>query len=170
MQGFVSELIDTSQLEQCGLVSYSNRSFRCDRSFTTSDIEAPLSTSYRPISNAMARLSSYPVAGRTNISAGIDNGITVLTSVRSRPYAFRTMVLMTDGRHNKGPEPIISARRAALQKIIIHTVTFSSEEDFTRMRAVADATGGQHYHAPTAAELERIFRVIAATLPVLLTE
>lgn len=170
VQGFVSELMDTSQLEQCGLVSYSNKGFQCDRSFTTSDIDASLSTNYQPIGDALARLSSYPVAGRTNISAGIDNGITVLTSSRSRPFAFRTMVLMTDGRHNTGPEPIISARRAALEKIVIHTVTFSSEADFARMRAVADATGGQHYHAPTAAELERIFREIAATLPVLLTE
>ena len=130
----------------------------------------PLSVNYQPIRDEMVRRSSHPVSGWTNIGAGIDNGISVLTSALSRPFAFRTMVLMTDGRHNRGPEPIISARRAALENIVIHTVTFSSEADFARMRAVADATGGQHYHAPTAAELERIFREIAATLPVLLTE
>jgi Mg-chelatase subunit ChlD len=170
VEGFVSELENTSQQEQCGLVSYSSAGVACGISFTTSDINAPLSDNYQPIRDQMAQLSSNPVSGSTNISAGIDNGITVLTSARSRPYAFRTMVVMTDGRHNTGPEPVISAGRAALEKIVIHTVTFSSEADFVRMRAVADATGGQHFHAPTAAELERIFREIAATLPVLLTE
>jgi len=49
-------------------------------------------------------------------------------------------------------------------------VTFSDEADFPRMRAVAAATGGEHFHAPDAAALERIFRQIAATLPVLLTD
>ena len=170
VEGFVSELVNTSQQEQCGLVSYSSKGTQCEISFTTSDIDAPLSFNYQPIRDEMAQLSSNPVSGRTNIGAGIDNGISVLTSARSRSFAFRTMVLMTDGRHNTGPEPIISARRAALEKIVIHTVTFSSEADFARMRAVADATGGQHFHAPTAADLERIFREIAATLPVLLTE
>ena len=80
------------------------------------------------------------------------------------------MVLMTDGRHNTGPEPVLSARRAATENIVIHTVTFSSEADFTRMRDVANETGGQHFHAPDAAALEQIFREIASTLPVLLTE
>ena len=65
---------------------------------------------------------------------------------------------------------MISARRAATENVVIHTVTFSSEADFTRMRQVADETGGQHFHAPDAAALERIFREIVSTLPVLLTD
>ena len=77
---------------------------------------------------------------------------------------------MTDGRHNIGPEPVLSARRAERENITIHTVTFSDEADFPRMRDVARETGGQHFHAPDAAALERIFREIAATLPVMLTE
>jgi hypothetical protein len=38
------------------------------------------------------------------------------------------------------------------------------------MRDVADATGGQHFHAPDADALEQIFREIASTLPVMITE
>jgi len=79
------------------------------------------------------------------------------------------MVLMTDGRKNRGIEPVISARRAAELDITIHTVTFSDEADFPRMQAVAAESGGEHFHAPDAAALERIFRQIASTLPVLLT-
>jgi hypothetical protein len=80
------------------------------------------------------------------------------------------MVLMTDGLHNTGREPVLSAEEAAAANITVHTVTFSSDADIPRMRAVAEATGGQHFHAPDAASLERIFREIASTLPVMLTE
>jgi Mg-chelatase subunit ChlD len=80
------------------------------------------------------------------------------------------MVVMTDGRHNTGTEPVVAARRAATENITIHTVTFSEDADFARMRAVADATGGQHFHAPDADALEQIFREIASTLPVMITE
>jgi len=171
--GFLAELDATTQLEQCGLVSYSNAGSFCSDptyTFTTSDINAQLDIDYQAIRDEMARLSSQPVRGRTNIFAGIENGILVLTDTQARPFALRTMVVMTDGRHNEGPEPVNAARRAADENITIHTVTFSDEADFFRMREVADAAGGEHFHAPDAAALERIFRQIAATLPVMLTE
>jgi Flp pilus assembly protein TadG len=168
--GFLDELDNTAQREQCGLVSYSFRNTSCGNDYTTSDINSRLDFDFSRVRSEMARISSQPVKGRTSISAGLNNGIVVLTDGRVRPFAFRTMVLMTDGLHNEGPEPIIPARRAAAQNITIHTVTFSSDADFTRMQAVAAATGGKHFHAPNAAELERIFREIAATLPVLITE
>lgn len=170
VDGFVAELRNTLQLEQCGLVSYSSAGMGCGYSFTTSDINADLEFDYQIIIDAMADISSRPVQGYTSISAGIDNGILVLAGANSRPFAVRTMVLMTDGRHNRGAEPVLSAQAAALEDITIHTVTFSDEADFPRMQAVADATGGQHYHAPDAAALVQIFRDIAATLPVMLTE
>ena len=171
VEGFINELEKTQQQEQCGLVSYSSQgTSSCGFSFTTSDINAHLNFDYTPIRNEMDEISSRAVAGMTNIGAGIDNGIVVLTSPQARAFAFKTMVVMTDGRHNTGPEPVIAARRAAREDIKIHTVTFSSQADFDRMRAVADATGGTHYHAPDSAALESIFREIAATLPVMLTE
>jgi len=168
--GFLAELEKTIQREQCGLASYSSSGTACGASFTTSDINARLDYDYQPIRNEMARLGSRAVAGYTNIYAGIENGIAILTGRQARPFAMRTMVVMTDGRHNRGTEPVVAARRAAGLNITIHTVTFSDEADFARMRAVANATGGKHYHAPDAAALERIFREIASTLPVVLTQ
>ncbi|MEM8946423.1 MAG: VWA domain-containing protein [Planctomycetota bacterium] len=168
--GFLAELDNTVQLEQCGLVSYSQQGSGCGITFTTSDIDARLDFNYQRVRDAMARIGSEPVAGFTNIAAGIDNGITVLTDNRARPFALKTMVLMTDGRKNRGIEPVISARRAADEGITIHTVTFSDEADFRRMREVAAAAGGEHFHAPDSAALEQIFRQIASTLPVLLTD
>jgi hypothetical protein len=54
--------------------------------------------------------------------------------------------------------------------ITINTVTFGDNADQRRMQDVAAATEGKHYHAPDAAALEQIFREIASTLPVMLTE
>jgi Ca-activated chloride channel homolog len=168
--GFLDELDRTAQREQCAMVSYSSAGSGCRLTFTTSDINAQLAFNYARIRSEMARLSSQPVQGRTAISAGIDNGVVVLKSRAVRPFAVRTMVVMTDGLHNTGREPILSAREAAAANITVHTVTFSSDADIPRMQAVAAATGGKHFHAPDAASLERIFREIASTLPVMLTE
>jgi hypothetical protein len=80
------------------------------------------------------------------------------------------MVLMTDGIHNQGPEPLLSAKVAAQNNIVIHTITFSEDADIRRMQDVAQATGGEHFHADDQAELVEVFRRIAVTLPVMTTE
>jgi hypothetical protein len=168
--GFLDELEQTPQQEQCSLASYSSNGSGCGIRFNTSDLNVALGFDYQSIRDEMARLSSQPVQGSTAIGAGVDRGIDALTSNRSRRYAVKTMVLMTDGLHNSGREPIISARQAARENITINTVTFGDDADLRRMREVAEATGGQHFHAPDAEALEEIFREIASTLPVMLTE
>ena len=80
------------------------------------------------------------------------------------------MVLLTDGIFNRGRHPKFAAQVAANQGIIIHTITFSDEAEIGAMQEVARIGGGKHFHAPDAASLNRIFREIALTLPVLLTE
>jgi Ca-activated chloride channel family protein len=170
LDAFVDELEKTPQQEQCALVTYSSAGSDCGITFTTSDINVPLSFTYGTIRSEMDRLSSRPVAGRTAISAGLDNGNRVLTGSRVRPFALKSILLMTDGLHNTGPEPILSARESAAKNIVVNTVTFSDDADFARMKAVAEATGGRHFHAEDSQELEEIFREIAKTLPVLTTE
>jgi Mg-chelatase subunit ChlD len=170
VQAFVSELDKTPQKELCGLVSYSSDAKACGNTYKISEINSELTNDYSVIRQEMAKKSAAPVEGRTAISAGIDDGIKVLTSSKSRPFALRTMVLMTDGIHNTGPEPVLSAEVAAQNDIVIHTVTFSVDADIRRMQEVAEATGGEHFHADDQKELVDIFRRIAATLPVMLTE
>jgi Mg-chelatase subunit ChlD len=129
----------------------------------------------------MTNLSSSKWNGRTNIAAGITTGTQVLTSANARPYAAKTMVLMSDGA---AVEPggcsglpcvtafqaaVNAANTAAASDIIIHTVTYG-EADPELMQAIADATGGNHYIAPDAATLEAVFEEIALTLPVIFTE
>lgn len=146
--GFLAALADTVDTEEVGLVSYSN----------SSSIDEYLTDRHRDPTDTLNRLRP---GGSTNIYSGIVNGTTVLTqSGRGRSDAVKIMVVMTDGQHNSGPEPIIAARAAAAHKIVIYTITFGSGADITRMRAVAQAAGGKHYHAPTAADLRAIFRKV----------
>jgi hypothetical protein len=169
LEAFLEELENTPQDEHVGLVSYSSNITQCGFTYNISDINSDLVSKYDKIRKVMADLSSRPVKGSTAISAGIDDGIKVLTGKKVRPFAVKTMILMTDGIHNLGPEPILSAQVAKTKDIVIHTITFSDDADIKRMEAVAAATGGRHFHAPDAASLKQIFQQIAATLPVMLT-
>jgi Ca-activated chloride channel homolog len=170
VQSFLTELDKTAQKEHVAIVSYSSDTTECGNTYKISTIDSDLVSNYSTIRNAMTRMGSKPVKGRTAISAGLDNGIKVLKGDKTRPFAVKTIILMTDGIHNLGPEPIISARNAASQDMVVHTITFSSDADIRRMQDVAAATGGRHFHAPDAQALVKIFKEIAATLPVLLTE
>ena len=167
---FIDELDKTPQDERLALCSYSSNTKECGRNYKISSINSNLVPDYSKIRGEMNTLSSAPVKGRTAISAGMDEGIKVLTGKKTRPFAVKTMIVMTDGIHNLGPEPILSAKNAAGKGLVIHTITFSNDADIKRMKAVAEATGGRHFHAPDAAELVKIFKEIASTLPVLLTE
>jgi Ca-activated chloride channel homolog len=178
VDAFLTELSSTVQDEHVALVSYSSdiketkndRPCRKAYECKISTIDSDLVSDYGVIRTKMTAISNKPVKGATAISAGLDDGIKVLTGTKIRPYAVKTIILMTDGVHNLGAEPIVSAREAAMLDITIHTITFSDDADIARMEAVAAAAKGKHFHATTQAELINIFKEIAATLPVLTTE
>jgi len=170
VEAFLAELNTTVQDERVALASYSSKTTECGNTYKISQIDSDLVADYGIISTKMNNLSSKPVKGSTAISAGLDEGIKVLTGAKIRPFAVKTIVLMTDGVHNLGKEPVESAKVAAAKDIVIHTITFSDNADIKRMKAVAAAANGKHFHATTQAQLTAIFREIAATLPVLTTQ
>lgn len=157
--------------EQLSLVSYSSNTFQCGRLYRDSTINRNLTMDYTQVRKAMSDLMNNPICGSTSISSGIDTGIDVLSDTsRARPFAAKTIVVLTDGIHNSGRSPVLSAQDAAALGIKVHSVTFSNGADEQQMQDVAAATGGKHYHAPDAESLEAIFREIALTLPVIFTE
>ncbi len=170
VNAFLDELAKTQQDERVGMASYSSNEKDCGNTYKISTIDSDLVSDYSQVRGEITRISSKPVKGRTAISAGLDEGIKVLTGKSTRPFAVKTIILMTDGIHNLGKEPILSAKDAAKKDIVIHTITFSDDADIKRMQDVAAATGGKHFHAPDAAALVKIFKEIASTLPVLTTE
>lgn len=169
LQRFVDALETTPQLEHVALVSYASNYNACSHSNNAVDTNCPLSESSSAVTSAMANLSTKKFNGMTDISAGILRGITVLTSAQARPYAAKTMVLMSDGHYTAGTKPSLVAPQAVDHDILIHTISFG-EADQNEMQAIADATGGNHYYAPNAAALQDIFEEIALTLPVVFTD
>lgn len=98
-------------------------------------------------------------------------GYEALDGTSSRPYAAKTMVVMTDGIHNTGISPDKVARELIeVGDVIIHTITFGESADQSLMRTVASIGGGNHYHASDASELVMAFQEIANNLPTILVE
>ncbi len=172
--GFLEELELTFPNEQVALASYSSKfSTNCSGGkidFQIADICEPLTHDYNAIRSDMNVFMTKGIGGNTAIGEGLKKGIEAITGPKARPFAAKTIVLMTDGLHNTGTEPIVFAQQAAAKEIVVHTITFSPAADVNRMKAVANATGGRHYHADSENDLNEIFREIARTLPVLLTQ
>lgn len=156
VQVFLYELRQTTSDEQVALASYSS----------SATLDQNLTTDYSPITSDV---NAFEARGMTAIGRALYAGINGVTGSSSRNLSIPIIVLMTDGNHNTGVEPIVAAREAAAEGITVHTITFGSGADIARMTAVADETGGRHYHATGGAELAEVFRTIAKTLPTQLT-
>jgi len=154
---FTSLLETTPVKELVGLASYDD--------FATEDTQLTLNLS--EINGAMAGLRT---GGFTSISRGMDAGRNIVRRGRPVEFVERTMIVMTDGRHNRGIEPRVVANQLASDKTTIHTITFGAGADIPRMREVASIGGGRHFHALTAAELQQAYREIALTLGTVLTD
>jgi uncharacterized protein YegL len=109
--------------------------------------------------------------GFTAIGRGLKVGLkSVKKDPLARGFAEKTVILMTDGNHNTGVNPLVVADDAVKDNITVHTITFSRGANQTLMRQVAEKTGGIHLHADTDSQLIDAFREIALQLPILLTE
>ena len=155
---------------QVGLVSYSSNFTFGLYTSQASTIEQQLSTNYTNVRNSMTAIGTKPLIGNTNIAAGMQDAVNVLTSNQSRLTAKKTMILLTDGLKTQGLDPLTLAQAAASANITIHTITFSSQADQSLMQQVASIGGGNHYHAPTPDSLSAVFGTIAKTLPAVLTK
>jgi uncharacterized protein YegL len=154
---FLSALGETAQDEIVGLASYSTNATR--NNSLVSDL--PL------IDASMQQLTAN---GYTNIGGGIDVGRDILSEGRNSSFVEKTMIVMTDGLHNTGTDPIEAAERAQADGIVIHAITFGADADTERMTEVAHITGGTYNHAPDGEELKRIYREIALTLATQLSD
>ncbi len=131
----------------------------------------PLTLDYSLVINKLVNISANFIAGGTNIGDGILEGIgAVGDPTRRRPWANPVLIVLTDGVHNYGTNPIDAANVAKAQKVTVFTLTFSDEAEQTLMQTVAQTGGGQHFHAVNATQLQAAFRDIAGRLPTLITQ
>ena len=166
VDAFLGVLDGTDQEERVSLVSFNN----------SGRVELPLQSSFETIRDEVSEIK--PRDG-TNISAGMSVGLTTITNIsqnpNARPFAAKTIVVMTDGIHNSGSVRPPAAAAALVQQfnVTIHTVTFTPgvpQSSRDEMAEVARIGGGRHYHADNGEDLVRIFREIANNLPTIITE
>jgi Ca-activated chloride channel family protein len=143
--------------DQIGLSTYNHTAFLDNYLTTNLDV-------------IRTKVNTMIATGQTNIGGGIVVGIQILASAPARPNVEKTIVLMTDGRHNTGFDPIAAARNAQTQKIVIHAINFGSDADDLRMQTVAEMTGGTFHSAPDGEKLKEIYRNIALMFGTMLIE
>ncbi len=158
---FCDQLENTAKVEKVGLCSYSGTAAKNEN----------LTEDYLKIMEELNKISDAFPGGSTNIGSGILEGINAVTDPKHcRPWANNALVLMSDGINTAGTDPLTAAANAAANEIPIYTISFSVEADQGLMQQIADMTGGTHYHAVDATQLQEAFRTIAKRLPSLLTE
>ena len=156
---FLDVLEITDQNELVSLVSFAS----------TSRVDLALQPTYSAI---RTKVSSIFPNGGTAVGDGMLDGLpTIISGSASRPFAAKTILVLTDGDSNAGIDPVTAVQQIiGSNNVTIHTVTFTPEANQTAMQAVAAAGFGRHYHTDDGVELVDIFEEIANNLPTILTE
>ncbi len=156
---FLDVLDLTDQQELCSLITFSS----------SARLDFELQATYEIIRDYVAAIKPY---GGTAIGDGLLQGLDpIINGQLARPFAAKTIVVLTDGENNAGEDPESAARTInQTQLVTIHTVTFSKGADQDAMQSVAERGFGQHYHADDGEGLVEIFEEIANNLPTVLTE
>ncbi len=159
VNAFLDVLETTDQEEQVSLGSFAS----------TGELNLSLQASYGSIRNWVRNAKPW---GGTAIDLGMTQSFQSVYGAMGRPYAAKTIVVMTDGQNNAGGQAVINAAAniVASHNITIHTVTFSPGADQATMASVAAVGGGRHYHANDETELVAIFEEIANNLPTIITQ
>jgi Ca-activated chloride channel family protein len=94
-------------------------------------------------------------------------------------YTSGVIILLSDGRRTTGPDPIQVARLAADRGVRVYTVGFGTLQGTTigfedyqiyvrldeeTLKAIAKVTGGEYFHAGTAADLRAVYQNLNAKL------
>jgi Mg-chelatase subunit ChlD len=155
---FLNELEATRQREAVSLTVYSTEARKLQ----------DMTDNLNLIRSAFADESP---AGFTAIGRGMRVGLnSILSDAQSRPFALKSLIVMTDGNQNRGVNPRAIARRCAAENVTVHTITFSDGANQALMRQVANVGNGNHLHAVNNGQLVEAFREIARQLQVLLIE
>lgn len=128
--------------------------------------------------------SRYGARGRSGDAAPIDRARksktekTNFTPAVPGSYTYGAIVLLSDGRRTTGPDPLEAARMAADRGVRVFTVGFGTHEggsipgnrgtsfyvrlDEESLKAVANITGAEYFHAGTAADLRKVYQSLSA--------
>ncbi len=149
---FLDVLEHTDQDELVSLVTFNN----------TARVDHALMANYNDIRDTVSDIDPY---GGTAIGDGMLDGLPpIVDGEAARPFAAKTIVVLTDGENNAGEDPEDAvADIIGEHNVTIHTVTFSKGADQDAMKAVAEAGFGRHYHANDGEALSRFSKKLPIT-------
>jgi Ca-activated chloride channel family protein len=94
-------------------------------------------------------------------------------------YTSAVIILLSDGRRTTGPDPLEAAKWAADHGVKVYTVGFGTKEgasigfegwsvyvrlDEETLKAIAETTRGEYFHAGTATDLKKVYQSLNARL------
>ncbi len=135
-------------------------------------LDSDFTPDFSGITSAITAIGQAPLLGATDITAGLQEAQTLLTSSpQARPKTAQPIVvLFSDGRYTEGADPVeIAQTMNTATGTLIHTVTFGTDaSNIQDMKDVAQVAGkGLSFNANTAEELDSSFRQIADSIPVI---
>jgi len=116
--------------------------------------EISTDTQRRTLKSAIDQIDS---SGATNIEDGLWKGLQVLD--QGAAGNIKVAILLTDGQHNTGPIGD-AIKQYAQRGIRLYTIALTGDADEALLRSYAEQTGGRYLKAPTAAQLDQIWREI----------
>jgi hypothetical protein len=116
--------------------------------------EISTDTQRRTLKSAIDKIDS---SGATNIEDGLWKGLQVLD--QGAVGNIKVAILLTDGQHNTGPIGD-AIKQYAQRGIRLYTIALTGDADEALLRSYAEQTGGRYLKAPTAAQLDQIWREI----------
>jgi hypothetical protein len=155
-----------------GSDSSANNAFGQRTRFNASDLDVPLTRNPNQITRTLRHMfDTRPIVGNTRIDAGIDTAVKSLTGDANRDYAFKTIILLTDGQQFPySTAHFEAARRAADLGITIHAIAFATKSGFSDVQTIASVGGGKSFLAPDEVTLRTAFEAIAKMAPIALVE
>lgn len=156
--------------DRIGLVIFAGKAFT----------QAPLTLDYSVVISLIGELEVGMIEDGTAVGMGL---ATAVKRLRASEAVSRVVVLLTDGRNNRGEiDPVTAAQAARALGVRTYTigagsrgtarvpvpdrfggtryVTTRVDVDEATLRTVAETTGGRYYRATDRASLEAIYREI----------
>ena len=106
-------------------------------------------------------------------------GATTREPMKPGSYTGGVIILLSDGRRTTGPDPLDIAKMAADRGVRVYTVGFGTRDgasidfegysfyvrlDEETLKAIAKMTGGDYFHAGTAADLRKVYESLNARI------
>lgn len=130
-------------------------------------LEVPLTTDHQSI---IDRIALFQLARGTAIGEGLLESLKAFPAdAQGKLLGPSTIVLLSDGRSNRGTDPLEAAQKARQMGVKVHTIGLGKPLaagevpsylafDEEALRTIAEVTGGQYYTAESVGELQAAYR------------